>query len=123
MKNKNSTRYFSSQQEEYISKLLNARQVSNSGAARFCAGDVATDDWLIECKTSMSPKQSFSIKKDWLDKNKLEQQMTQKPYSCLVFQFEPQGTNYFVVDEHLFKKMFDRYNTKAVLDNVFLDKE
>ena len=27
-----------------------------------------------------------------------------KPYSAIAFQFEPNGTNYFVIDEQTFKK-------------------
>ena len=108
-KNKNSSRFFSNSQEEYISKLLNGRLSVNSGAAKFNAGDVITDDWLIECKTSMKPKQSFSIKKEWITKNERERMDLQKPYSSLVFQFEPDGENFFVVKEKLFKEMLDRF--------------
>ena len=65
-KNKESTRYFSSKQEEYVAKLINGRIVSNSGAAKFTCGDVVSDDFIIECKTKMKPSESFSIKKQWL---------------------------------------------------------
>ena len=43
-RNKDSTRYFSSKQEEYVAKLINGRTVSNSGAAKFTCGDVISDD-------------------------------------------------------------------------------
>ena len=49
-KNKDSTRYFSSKQEEYVAKLINGRTVSNSGAAKFTCGDVVSDDFIIECR-------------------------------------------------------------------------
>ena len=65
-KNKESTRYFSSKQEEYVAKLINGRTVSNSGAAKFTCGDVISDEFIIECKTKMKPSESFSIKKQWL---------------------------------------------------------
>ena len=52
-KNKDSTRYFSSKQEEYVAKLINGRTVSNSGAAKFTCGDVVSDEFIIECKTKM----------------------------------------------------------------------
>ena len=65
-RNKDSTRFYSSKQEEYVAKLLNGRTVSNSGAAKFTCGDVISDDFIIECKTKMKPSESFSIKKQWL---------------------------------------------------------
>lgn len=104
-KNKEATRYFSSKQEQYIANLLGGRTVSGSGSPHFCGGDVITSDWLIECKTSINPKESFSIKKEWIEKNERERMDLQIPYSALVFQFEEDGTNYFVLDEKTFKSM------------------
>ena len=40
LKNKESTRYFSSNQEQYIAKLLGGQQTPNSGATDFIKGDV-----------------------------------------------------------------------------------
>ena len=67
--NKNSTRYFSSRQEKRVAKAVNGKTVSNSGAPLFVAGDVRTNDFLIECKTCTTEKKSFSIHKEWLEKN------------------------------------------------------
>ena len=106
MAKKGTTRYFSSKQEQYVAKLLGGTKVPNSGAIRCAGGDVRVDnDWLIECKTTMKPKESFSIKKEWIEKNERERMDLQIPYSAIVFQFEEGGTNYFVVDEKTFKKM------------------
>ena len=88
------TRKFSSKQEQYIAELLDGKQQSNSGATAYNKGDVITDDWLIECKTTTKPKSSFSIKKEWIDKNFVERVEMLKPYSAIAFQFEPNGTNY-----------------------------
>ena len=101
------TRFYSSKQEDYVASIVGGRTTANSGAARFNAGDVVTDDWLFECKTTTKPKQSFSIKKEWIEKNERERMDLQKPYSALVFQFEENGTNYFVVDEKTFKILLD----------------
>lgn len=98
------TRKFSSKQEQYIAELLDGKQQSNSGATAYNKGDVITDDWLIECKTTTKPKSSFSIKKEWIDKNFVERVEMLKPYSAIAFQFEPNGTNYFVIDEKTFTK-------------------
>lgn len=61
--NKNSTRYYSDQHEKSVVKALGGRQTSNSGAGKFHKGDVVVGDTLIECKTSMTEKNSVSIKK------------------------------------------------------------
>ena len=112
--NKNSTRAYSDKQETSIAKLLNGNKVIGSGSPHFCAGDVKTKTFLIEAKTSMTPKQSFSIKKDWLDKLERERMDLQMPYSALAFQFEPDGTNYFVVKDSLFKDMMEVYTNDSV---------
>lgn len=108
MAKKGTTRYYSSKQETYIANLLGGRTTANSGASRFSVGDVVTDDWLIECKTTTSPKESFSIKKEWISKNERERMDLQKPYSALAFQFEEDGQNYFVINEKTFKLLLDR---------------
>ena len=32
-----------------------------------------------------------------------------KPYSAIVYQYEEDGTNYFVLDETTFKKLYERF--------------
>ena len=106
-RNKQSTRYYSSKQEQYISKLLGGKMVPGSGSPHFCGGDVKAPDFLIECKTTITPRNSFSIKKDWLDKVEQERKDLQIPNSALAFQFEPDGENFFVLKEQLFKDMYN----------------
>lgn len=106
-KNKDSTKYYSSRQEAYIAKLLGGKMVPGSGSARFCGGDVKAPDFLIEAKTTTTPKKSFSIKKDWLEKSEQERKDLQIPYSALAFQFEPDGENFFVLKEQLFRDMYN----------------
>ena len=101
--NKKCTRYFSSRQEKQVAKVVNGKQTANSGATAFSKGDVTTDLFLLECKTCMEDKQSFSIKKEWLEKNKEEAFAVGKDYSALVFNFGPNSKNYYVIDEKLFK--------------------
>lgn len=101
------TRYYSSKQEQYIAELLGGTQCPNSGATGFKKGDVVTNEWLIECKTTTKPKTSFSIKKEWIDKNNIERVEMLKPYSAIAFQFEECGTNYFVIDEKTFKYLWE----------------
>ena len=94
MKNKNSTRYFSSEQEQHVAKILGGTICPNSGGGLFSKSDVVipSSDMSIECKTSMSEKQSFSIKKEWIIKHK-EQAFSNRLHNCaLCFSFDPNGT-------------------------------
>ena len=102
--NKKSTRYYSSRQEKRIAKAVDGQRVANSGATAFNKGDVRTDNWLFEAKTKTSESQSFSIKKEWLTKNREEMFAMGKSYSALVFDFGD-GNNYYVLDEKTFLEM------------------
>ena len=104
-RNKQSTRYFSHRQEQQVAKAVGGKTVPNSGAIKFVAGDVTTDLFLLECKTCMTDKQSFSIKEEWLNKNKEEAFAVGKDYSALVFNFGPDKPNYYIIDEKLFKRL------------------
>lgn len=104
----NSTREASSRQEKAISKALGARRTSNSGATKFDKGDLTIgQDWLIEAKTCMEPKKSFSIKKDWLVKLKEEQFATSKSYNALCFDFGDEKDRYYIIDEQMFKTLIE----------------
>ena len=107
MAKKGTSRYYSSKQEHAIADLLDAKVVPNSGACNFAVSDVIADNWIFEAKTCMSPKQSFSLKKDWFEKNERERMDAQKPYSALVFSFGEDETNYFVIPEKTFKLMYE----------------
>lgn len=100
-----STRYFSNKQEKRVAKTVKGKKVANSGATDFNKGDVTTDRFLIECKTCITDKKSFSIKKEWLDKNKEETFAMGKDYSALAFNFGPDSEDYYVIDEKLFKRL------------------
>lgn len=108
-KNKESTRYYSDLQESYIAKKFNLQRQGNSGAGLFNKGDLIDKDCslLVECKTTISPKSSFSIKKEWIDKNKQEAFNQGLSNSCIAFNFEPNGDNYFIIDEKLFFTLKD----------------
>lgn len=88
-----------------MAKVVGGRQTANSGATAFSKGDVSTSDWLIECKTSTSEKASFSIKRDWLDKNKEEAFAMNKDHNALCFDFGPNTERYYIVDEKTFLKL------------------
>ena len=104
-KNKESTRYFSDAHEKSICKALGGTQNSNSGAGCFAKGDVVVKDasLLIEAKCCMSPKNSVSIKREWIEKNKQEGFMVRKDNTAVCINFEPGGSNYYLIDEKLMK--------------------
>lgn len=104
--NKNSTRYFSSKQEKQIAKTVGGKLQANSGATLFSKGDVINDTWLFEAKTCMTEKQSFSIKKEWLDKLKQESFAMNREFFALIFNFgTTNGENYYILNERVFKQI------------------
>ncbi len=87
MKNKSSTRYYSSKQEKQIATTVGGKLQPNSGATLFSKGDVKNDEWLFEAKTCIKEQESFNIKKEWLDKLKQESFGMRKEFFALVFNF------------------------------------
>lgn len=99
------TRFYSNRQEKKVAKKVKGFKVVNSGATTFAKGDVVTQDWLIECKTTTATeKASFSIKREWLEKNREEAFAMNKSYSALAFDFGD-GNNWYVIDEKTFLRL------------------
>ena len=109
-KNSESTRFYSDKHEKSICKALGANQQSNSGAGHFRKGDVLHNEasMLIEAKTTMSAKNSFSIKKEWIEKNQEEAFLVRKSNSCICFNFCPDGDNYYIINEKLMKYLISK---------------
>ena len=97
------TRFFSKAQENTVAKAVGGKRTANSGATNFSKGDVRTDKFLLECKTCVEEKKSFTIKKEWIDKNREEAFAMNKPYSAIVFNFGPNEENHYIINEKLFK--------------------
>lgn len=111
--NKKPTRYYSNNQEKHVAKELSGKQQPNSGATMFGGkGDVVADNWLIECKTCTTAKESFSIKKEWLEKNLKESLFEGKEYNALAFNFGPNEKMYYIIDERTFEEIFN-YERKS----------
>lgn len=110
-KNENSTRFYSNKQEKAIAKQLKINRTANSGATAFIKGDLQDDRWVIEAKTCMEAKKSFSIKKQWLDTLKEEMYASNKDYRALCFDFGDEKDRYYILDENTFKYV------KELLDN------
>lgn len=101
------TREFSSKQERRIAKNFDGKVVANSGATRFNKGDVRVGDVLIECKTATKEKDSFSIKKEWLKKNKEEAFEMGLSYSAIAIDFGS-DEDYFIIDKELFRMLLEK---------------
>lgn len=108
-KNKESTRYYSKNQENEVAAIIGGFTTSNSGANKFNKGDIINKgaSLLCECKTCVTEKDSFSIKKEWLEKNKLEAFENRLDNCCLAFNFGPETHNYFIINEKLMKYLVD----------------
>lgn len=110
-KNTESTKYVSERQENYIAKFLGGYVQPGSGNGKFKKSDVVVNDFLIECKTAMTPKTQFSVKKEWLEKLKSEALMNHKDVHALAFNFGgEEKNNYFVVDEQTFRTLKFAYD-------------
>ena len=112
-KNENSTRFYSDAHEKSVCKALGARQQLNSGAGKFGKGDVITDNFLIECKCCMKPKDSVSIKKEWVEKNKQEAFSIRRPNQAVCINFEPGGSNYYLINERLMKFLVEKISEEG----------
>lgn len=98
------TRFYSNKQEKKIAKAVQGQQVANSGATAFKKGDVTTENWLFEAKTKTTESKSFSIKREWIEKNKEEAFAMGKDYNALVIDFGD-GEQFYLLDEKTFLEL------------------
>ena len=101
-----STRYYSDKQEKAIAKAVGGKQTANSGATPFSKGDVRKDDWLLECKTHTEPREQFTIKRDWIDKNKEEAFQMGKHHSAVVLDFGD-GEQHYLISQKEFLQLLE----------------
>lgn len=108
--NKESTRYYSEMQEEKVADIVKGRIQANSGAGKFNKGDVINNkaSLLVECKTSIKDKTSFSIKKEWFDKNFKESKSMRLSSNCIAFNFGPDSENYFIIPQKLMRYLVEK---------------
>lgn len=97
-----STRDYSTEQEKHIAKVTGGRLTPNSGGTKFGGGDVVTDKFLIEAKTTTKEKTTFGIKREWLKKAREQAFEQGKDKYALAFQFEPNGDNFYIITERDF---------------------
>lgn len=100
------TRFYSSKQEKKVAKAVSGKQTANSGATKWSKGDVTTDDWLLECKTHTEPREQFTIKKEWIDKNREEAFQMGKHHSAIVIDFGD-GKQHYLISERDFLQLLE----------------
>lgn len=98
-----STRDYSSKQEDQIAKFLGGKVQSNSGGTRFGGGDVLTKDFFIEAKTPTKSQKSFTIQEEWITKAREQEFAQGKMHSAIAIRFDPDGADYYLIDQMLFK--------------------
>lgn len=96
------TRFFSKRQEDSVAKALGGARQLNSGAGNMGKGDVTVDDWVVECKTKVTPSETMTLHKDWFKSVEADRAAEAKSYSAVCFSFGD-GVNYYAVDERTFK--------------------
>lgn len=92
------TKKQSLKQEERVAKLFKGQRTPQSGGGKWKKGDVLSEDFLVECKTTITEKPSYSVSKKILDKANEERIEMGKPFYALAFTF---GTDedFFVLDK------------------------
>ena len=101
------TRFYSNRQEKKVAKAVSGKQTANSGATKWSKGDVRNDLFLIECKTHTEIRSQFTIKREWIDKNREEAFQMGKHYSALAIDFGD-GENHYLISERLFQYLLEK---------------
>lgn len=91
-------------QEERVAKLFNGKRTPQSGGGKFVLGDVISEDFLVECKTSVTVKDSYSVKREILKKADEQRREMGKELYALAFSFGDEE-DFFVIN----KKAMSRF--------------
>jgi hypothetical protein len=92
-----------------IAKKLGGAVQPNSGATAVRKGDVVVPEssMLIECKTSMKNKETFSVKRTVLDGIENEAFAMGNHGWALAFDFGPDTPTHYVVSEAMFMELLE----------------
>ena len=106
-------------QETAVSRAVDGRKTWGSGSGHYDKADVVTHRFSIECKTAMSEKKSFTIKKEWIDKLIEQSFSNNRDHWALAFNFggeENARNNYYIINQSDFialKELIERNGTNA----------
>lgn len=106
-----STRECAAVQERRIAAKFAGIANNSSGSGRFNKSDVMLQntDMLIECKTCVKPKESFSIKKEWIEKLKQECYSMGVSNGVIAFNFNYDDyKDYYVIDDKLMRFLVEK---------------
>lgn len=106
-----STRDASAIQEYRVAKKLGGKLSANSGSGLWNKSDVSIKiaDLDIECKTCIKPKNSFSIKKEWIEKSKEQGFINRIHNHVIAFNFcYEDEEDYYVIDDKLMKFLVEK---------------
>lgn len=101
------TRYYSNKQEKAVAKAIDGKRSANSGASLWQKSDVTNDLFAIECKTHTEFREQFTIKHDWIDKNKEEAFQMGKTHSAIAIDFGD-GVNHYLISEKDFLYLLEK---------------
>lgn len=118
LRNNESTRAKSSQQERRIAKAMGGRQVIGSGSTPFLKGDVVAGKLFIEAKTKMVPSQQITVKKAWIDKAK-EQSLSMRKEDFAIAVSFGDDKEYYLIEDNLMEDLFkSREALRAVIEEI-----
>lgn len=100
------TRFYSNKQEKKIAKEVGGKQTANSGATKFSKGDIRTNKFLIEAKTVTKEQKSFTVKRDWIEKNQEEAFAMGKMFSAVAIDFGD-GEQFYIINQKLFNRLVE----------------
>ena len=102
-----STRYYSNKQEKAVAKAIDGKRSANSGASLWQKSDVTNDLFAIECKTHTEFRENFTVKHEWVDKNREEAFQMGKRHSAIVLDWGD-GENHYLISERDFKYLLQK---------------
>ena len=110
------TKKVSLRQEARVEKLFNGKRTPQSGGGKFVKGDVLTESeygsFLIECKTSLTPKPSYSVSRAVLKKADEERREMGKDFYALAFTFGDEE-DFFVLDKRAMQYLLSNLPDRA----------
>lgn len=105
------TRTASDIQEERVAEKLGGYRTTSSGSGKWRKGDihVISASTLVEAKTCMKPKDSFSIKKEWIEKSRKEAFSNRLDNVVIAFNFNYEDKDdYYVIDDKLMRFLIEK---------------
>jgi hypothetical protein len=101
----------SSEQEKFVAEFLDLKRTPQSGGGVRKKADAQDEYSMFECKTTMTKRESFSVKKEWLDKLNRERSEDRRIYAFFVSNFGGRGDedNYVVMPIETFKELYETW--------------